>query len=309
MIQGSPIAETPRDALELRRKLLRWWAILPGPAAKWVEAIEPPGRSSRDTHDSFGQWLALHQQSVLADGDLYLVSDEMTEVTRAAALTLPAFAIEREDFPSEKGLIVFHHPTCTMKNSKGEVADLVAATWWMGFDRGAWGVWFCFYEDRDGGKLAPSVANGPAIRAANKTLMPRLLWQNYCLVPLGEDFSSGLAVVPMIPHVLSAFLLMQQPLASREKVRPLPADSRRASRVGITDTSVTVVKLRHLKSAFEHGVARPREWRHRWIVRGHWRNQWLPSRAVHRPTWISPHIKGPDEMPLKVTEKVNVWAR
>lgn len=307
MIQGTPIAETPRDALELRRKLLGWWAKPNEAARHWLKDLHAPEGTPRD---GFGQWLSRHQQHVLAEGDLYLVSDEMTEVARAAALTLPTFAIEREDFPSESGVIIFHHRTCTYRSPLGgELEDLVAATWWMGEMDGVWGAWFCFYEDRDGGTLASSVKDPAAIRALNKAVFPRLLYQNYALAPMGQDFTSALRTCPMFAHVLSAFLLMQQPLASREKARALPSDSRRAARAGIADTGVTVVKLRHMKSAFEHGVARPVEWRHRWIVRGHWRNQWLPSRGVHRPTWISPHIKGPDEMPLKVTEKVNVWTR
>ena len=42
------------------------------------------------------------------------------------------------------------------------------------------------------------------------------------------------------------------------------------------------------------------DWSCRWLVRGHWRQQ--PCGAGHaerRPTWILPHLKGPERKPLK----------
>jgi hypothetical protein len=42
------------------------------------------------------------------------------------------------------------------------------------------------------------------------------------------------------------------------------------------------------------------EWSWRWIVRGHWRDQWYPSIGHHRPIWILPYEKGPAEKPLKM---------
>lgn len=41
------------------------------------------------------------------------------------------------------------------------------------------------------------------------------------------------------------------------------------------------------------------DWSCRWVVRGHWRQQFFPSRNEHRPLWILPHLKGPEEKPLK----------
>ena len=44
---------------------------------------------------------------------------------------------------------------------------------------------------------------------------------------------------------------------------------------------------------------------HRWVVRGHWRNQpWGPGRELRRPVYILPHIKGPDGAPLIGGERV-----
>ena len=50
------------------------------------------------------------------------------------------------------------------------------------------------------------------------------------------------------------------------------------------------------------------EYRHRWM-RGHWRNQYYPSRNDHRPIWIDPHFAGPEDKPLLGGERVNVLRR
>lgn len=45
-----------------------------------------------------------------------------------------------------------------------------------------------------------------------------------------------------------------------------------------------------------------REWSHRWMVSGHWRNQWYKREQVHRPIWIEPYVKGPEDKPLVIKD-------
>jgi hypothetical protein len=40
------------------------------------------------------------------------------------------------------------------------------------------------------------------------------------------------------------------------------------------------------------------EWKHRWIVGGHYRAQWYPSEQAHHVIWIPPYIKGPSDKPM-----------
>ena len=47
-----------------------------------------------------------------------------------------------------------------------------------------------------------------------------------------------------------------------------------------------------------------RDWSHRWLVSGHWRNQWYPSEGVRRPIWIDAFVKGPSDAPLLVRPTV-----
>ena len=49
---------------------------------------------------------------------------------------------------------------------------------------------------------------------------------------------------------------------------------------------------------------------HRWVVRGHWRNQpYGKKRAKRRVQWVESYIKGPDGAPLVERAIVNVWRR
>jgi hypothetical protein len=73
---------------------------------------------------------------------------------------------------------------------------------------------------------------------------------------------------------------------------------------------VAVVTLRRkTATGGSNDEAQEVEWSHRWVVRGHWRRQWHPRLQSHRPIWINEHVKGPDDKPLLVREKVITWRR
>lgn len=104
--------------------------------------------------------------------------------------------------------------------------------------------------------------------------------------------------------------LMQQRIAVHHAMRPDRASRREAKRRGFDDREVVVVRLRRERTGENEGVGANANYSHRFIVSGHWRNQWYPSGAVHRQLWISPYVKGPDELPLIVRpRRVYTWDR
>lgn len=84
---------------------------------------------------------------------------------------------------------------------------------------------------------------------------------------------------------------------------------RRLVRMGQPARPVRVITLRRpvRREADADGI--PVDWTHRWIVSGHWRNQWMPSIGAHRQMWIHPYLKGPDDKPLVVKNKLYRWIR
>ena len=53
----------------------------------------------------------------------------------------------------------------------------------------------------------------------------------------------------------------------------------------------------------------PVNWTHRWLVDGFWRSQWFPSLGRHRQIWISPYVKGPEDLPLVIKKRYYKWDR
>lgn len=83
--------------------------------------------------------------------------------------------------------------------------------------------------------------------------------------------------------------LSRQIIRSRKKTSCLPTKT------------IKVVSLRSYQSAQNDNIKYKEsdvEWSHRWLVRGHIRNQWIPSRKVHELKWIDPYIKGPEDKPF-----------
>jgi len=76
---------------------------------------------------------------------------------------------------------------------------------------------------------------------------------------------------------------------AREYQVPLPSD-------------VKVIQLRRVESPVraEGSHGEPVEWSCRWIVNGHWRNQYHPSNGEHELQYILPHVKGPADKPLRI---------
>lgn len=109
--------------------------------------------------------------------------------------------------------------------------------------------------------------------------------------------------------VRAAWLLMTQPGITAVDEQPLSRTMRRrAEREGYNPNAVRVVRIRDQADTPHREQPGERSYQVRWTVRGHWRNQWYPSRGEHRPVWINPHVKGPQDAPLRTGDTVHVLA-
>jgi hypothetical protein len=107
-----------------------------------------------------------------------------------------------------------------------------------------------------------------------------------------------------MPYYAMAFLLfIKQTVLTTSSTRASRGLRRRMEKAGARrpDPLVRVVQLRKHKHAYTHsdGDQEQVDWSCRWLVQGHWRNQWYSSKQIHQPIWIAPFIKGPDDKPLK----------
>lgn len=105
----------------------------------------------------------------------------------------------------------------------------------------------------------------------------------------------------MFQFVLAAQQWLSQRILTTKEAQLNRHARRRAARVIEHVPCVNVIALRAYESSRSPASERREvEWSHRWIVSGHWRKQYHPSTGENVPTWINPHIKGPEDKPLKV---------
>lgn len=132
-----------------------------------------------------------------------------------------------------------------------------------------------------------------------------------------QQVSAAISTMPeeqneqFVRIVCTLWLLLQQKIAVRRPGIVDRAVRRRLLRDRISDIPLyTVIELRRpLTQSGEEARGDPIEWTHRWIVDGHWRDQWHPSNSTHVPTWIAPYVKGPDDKPLVVKDRIHTWVR
>lgn len=117
---------------------------------------------------------------------------------------------------------------------------------------------------------------------------------------------------------LAAFwTLVKQPVPGRKsmvalhEVQPDRPLRKRLERINLTQQHVTFITLRHMRprEKVEGEDAKHIEYSHRWLVDGHWRNQYYPSENTHRQIYINGYVKGPEDKPLRMKEKVYSWTR
>ena len=109
-----------------------------------------------------------------------------------------------------------------------------------------------------------------------------------------------------IRWLIACWRLMGQTIAEVVDKQPSRQVQRQLERKNVPLKQVSVIRLRHL-GAKGNGEATV-NWSHRWVVRGHWRQQRCKDENgawTTRPVFIHPYIKGPEDAPLLVRTHVN----
>jgi hypothetical protein len=105
--------------------------------------------------------------------------------------------------------------------------------------------------------------------------------------------------IALLRWLMSASMFVEQKLAVPEPC-DIPRGVRRsAERNGIHLPKVSVVRLRRVGSQRDIDSIAQQEWSCRWLVTGHWRNQWYQKAGRHVRRWIAPYVKGPEDKPMK----------
>jgi hypothetical protein len=324
--------------LPLLRAELADWLQNPGRdggPAVWSRGFEPAtaARERRAAHD----WARALQAA-----ELFYVSADMTRLAVSAGMALPSYQLHPEDLPATHGLLVWEEPaTDPYEGGAGIGAPILGMTWAVQ-GRGVHFRTWCHRED-----WLAHMAKGdprlglrdlsPADIAELRRVQPQAI---VCLsggyLPFGRvpgwlaaapDDTAGLTLAELQDYDRSAdrqeqaeralvvtWLLMGQTLVREEPVHVPRSTAKVIARInpGLLG-AVRYVQLRHRNVLPEQrgdADGDGRAYRHRWVVRGHWRSQYYPSRQTNRPIWIADHIKGPDGAPILDPDKlVNILRR
>lgn len=246
------------------------------------------------------------------------VSAEMMKLVGVAAESLPPHELHPTDLPMKSGFIYFDKPL-VIPASPGSDIDTVsikAAVWWEADSINGYlpGVEVLWWVDPRGAYLGHDTTEWGMPRWYLDTISGWSYgkdWQKHRHIRDPEHVAFD--VPDMLHtwdarHLLSLWMLMKQRVAGTTRVEASRKLRRRAIRTSPEFGTITVVDLRRQTTRDPDAPEREEgdavEWSHRWVVSGHWRKQHYASEGVHRPIWISPFVKGPEDAPLILKDRV-----
>lgn len=282
---------------------------LPDLRAMWLRAMDHPVyRRLADEmkvmdvpNEEIERWRDFERTSV-RKAELWWVSTDMRDLMAIAASSMPDEPLLITDPPSPHGLVVFERPARLSAEPGHRARDFSAIRW--GFMRLA----------------------GSGEKAIHIGLMGMYEALPFRWAPLtssgwsiGEPSDDSHHIPDGIPRhgvvqqrrmLKTLWTLTGQFLTSDAVMSLDRATHRRMVRQDLEPDPVRIVELRRRRSAHDgDGGEGHRDYSHRWMVSGHWRNQYLPSVKTHRLQWIAPHVKGPEDKPLVLKETVRAWRR
>lgn len=230
---------------------------------------------------------------VAGPGELFWADPDMSDLCADATGSLEALHWGAVQLPAPRGTLVLAKPL--------EMTVLVGRD----VDDGVLEVptRAIYWEEFGDGLVVTSLVDAPG---------GQVEWFGVAFAPRHDKVTFMFGRQP--PQVLAAFaLLASQPgiAVSSEHRAPAPPPIKKGRRrvAARKPPPVRVVTLRPgspTAEAYDESAGRNVQWRHRWLVRGHWRQAPYPSlgEGVTKPIWIAPYLKGPAGAPLLTSPKV-----
>lgn len=242
----------------------------------------------------------------LGGAEMFWVSADMVSLALDAAGDVPGFTPD-DDLPAITGFMILEKPLPPLSSPVfNDNLDYVDVH--LPVDAIAWAV-------VDGAMKIDAFSRGSRVPFGR-------FWETY-FEPIRfyhndsdvfHDFSDPnlyAGGTELMSFLAAAALLMASPgVADRSTLTPKTKAARKDAKKGRSG-NVTVIDL-HAPQHVATGDADEsgRVYTHRWMVRGHWRNQpHGPNRSKRSIRWIPSYIKGPAGKPLRETERVWAWRR
>jgi len=322
-IPDSALYAVPRpvDVAYIRQEILGWWskpdywqyhyAMLGRRPIKGAQSWMMDAEGTRWwTEDTFRR------------AELFWVSPEMSEVIATLYPSIPECEPQP---PCETGFVVFGKAVPGTDAMNGGPIYTTAFVW--GDVQTLLGDCYSIetYCHRDALYAYALIPEGKERERFTKEAMPLKLhptggsewpkgtmWSDFSV--LGQETADREASMMEDRKLLSCFwALLGQQITLEERWQPDRRTARQFARGAKNGPSippwVRVVRLREPAPRSQDAGRGEVEWRYRWLVSEHWRNQYYPSTGQHRPKLIHAYQKGPADKPLVVRETVKALVR
>ncbi len=302
-----------RSAYDKQMDLWSWWhtAGATRMAEGYMRSVYKTGHGQPLGADR----LVEGQREIMLRADPVVIDDDMMTLVETAAQSFPPEPLREEDILTPVAFVWLPRPLSVI-DAGGKRLTFRAVAWGpvryrVTDDSGARitnGLMLSYYSWLGDAAVDDYADHMAEFAEAYNIDLSMSHWEPWMF---GESYT----IRPDVPgagreglrFVQTMWRLMQQTIATLHPERPQRAARRRAQRAGMADKTVTVIRLRRPKKEPADGhQPKSVDWDHRWMVSGHWRNQWFRSLgpatdpAAHRAIWIHPYIKGPEDRPLEV---------
>lgn len=244
----------------------------------------------------------------------------------AASVSLPTSArLEKEHAPGAAGWWYFMRPLDLSTRDGSE--EVIAILWkWIvqkpdDIRKGTRaGVYFSLYVDGSADDLAPTPTTkflwiegesiGHLLQRTEREYASRYGpggdLAKHATEGILQGLSKTLGIVERVARFFAAGCLwMEQKILVSSGGRIERHARKRMERETFSRplNDIQIIQLRRRTSGASQSLepeTGSRNWQCRWVVSGHWRNQFYPSKGAYSPKWIEPYDKGPDGLPFKV---------
>jgi hypothetical protein len=303
-------------AAEMQLELHRWLTSERGRhwTMSWARRVCDGEPNKLDIY----QRLALTEEHKLMTAESIWVAPEMCQIVQMAREGFQPEPILAPDFITMNGFVYFAEPLY-MQDRNGMTVSVGAISWCPYMvehegDEDLSGMAIAVYSS---GRAEHDHFHATHAAAMGEHGIPELIPLHLTAIEFDHMLDEGelldengdyTAADEWWKTIQVALRLMQQRISDRYEERLPRPDRRRAQREGLPLDEVLVIRLRRPTSKQHEGDSHPVEWTHQWMVDGHWR--WQPyGDGVKRQIWISPYIKGPDDMPLVIKRRYYKWDR
>jgi len=311
------------SAVELQREAHAWHLTDIGNA--WTEMFHEGlfGKAALIDTVTVSETNRMYRESCYRADSMY-VSGDMQQIIQAAATDIPSdLEFHHHNLLCNSGFVVFHEPMLgTDVNGDGIVAKgmlwnkaVVNVIAKDGSTKERAPVVFLWmmtdtWDERDAfNRFITNSETTEKLRELHAPPPSRLVPGHLLIIPFDYQYlaqwpkGDGASMTEDFARFFVALnLVAQQNIAETAQIKTPRAIRRRWDLPPEFMFTLITLRRKKLKLPDDH-VPQPVEWSRRWVVRGHWRNQYYSKTDTHDWLYIHEFIKGPEDKPLVVTKQ------